>query len=86
MERIWYIMSGGDCGLIKKLMAEFENTGRVTVPEEISDAVRKVIVDTFIASDDIVRQTMKRTWDDHGYLLCPHTAVGVGYQYHQIKR
>ncbi|XP_062602967.1 threonine synthase-like 2 [Saccostrea cucullata] len=86
MERIWYVMSGGDCALIKKLMKEFEDTGSVTVPEEISEAVRNVIVDTFVASDDVVRQTMKKTWDSHEYLLCPHTAVGVGYHYYQMQR
>ncbi|XP_061180477.1 threonine synthase-like 2 [Saccostrea echinata] len=86
MERIWYVVSGGDCASIKKLMKEFEETGSVTVPEEISDAVRKVIVDTFVASDDVVRKTMKSTWDTYEYLLCPHTAVGVGYHYYQMQR
>ncbi|XP_078310780.1 threonine synthase-like 2 isoform X3 [Crassostrea virginica] len=86
MERIWYILNGGNTDVIKKLMTEFEETGSVAVPNDLTEAVQKVIVDTFVASDDVIRRTIKRTWDSDQYLLCPHTAVGVGYHYQQVEK
>ena len=35
MERLWYIFSKGDVTLIRQLMDQFENSGAVTVPENI---------------------------------------------------
>lgn len=86
MERIWYVLTGGDCKLIKKLMTEFEETGNVMVPKEITEALQKVVVDTFVATDDVIRRTMKRTWDANEYLVCPHTATGVAYHYQQLQK
>lgn len=86
MERIWYVLTGGDCKLIKKLMTEFEETGNVMVPKEITEALQKVVVDTFVATDDVIRRTMKGTWDAHEYLVCPHTATGVAYHYQQLQK
>lgn len=86
MERIWYVLTGGDCKLIKNLMTEFEETGNVMVPKEITEALQKVVVDTFVATDDVIRRTMKRTWDAHEYLVCPHTATGVAYHYQQLQK
>lgn len=86
MERIWYVLTGGDCKLIKKLMTEFEETGNVMVPKEITEALQKVVVDTFVATDDVIRRTMKRTWEAHEYLVCPHTATGVAYHYQQLQK
>lgn len=82
MERIWYLLTGGNCSLIKNLMAEFEDTGGVLLPNEIKEAVRRVMV----VSDEEIRQTIKRTWDTHSYLVCPHTATGVTYHYQQFER
>lgn len=86
MERIWYILTGGNCSLIKNLMAEFEDTGSVLLPNEIKEAVRRVTVDTVVVSDDEILQTIKRTWDTQSYLVCPHTATGVIYHYQQLER
>lgn len=86
MERIWYILTGGNCSLIKNLMAEFEDTGSVLLPNEIKETVRRVIVDTVVVSDEEIRQMIKRTWDTHSYLVCPHTATGVIYHYQQFER
>ncbi|KAK3599421.1 hypothetical protein CHS0354_036440 [Potamilus streckersoni] len=86
MERIWYLYSNGDTKLIRKLMQEFENNSKTQVPEELAVQVRKAIVDTYVGSDDDVRATMKRCWDENGYVLCPHTALAVAYYYDKMKR
>lgn len=39
MERIWYVLIGGDCKLIKKLMMEFEEIGNVMVFKEIIEVL-----------------------------------------------
>lgn len=39
-----------------------------------------------VVSDEEIRQTIKRTWDTHSYLVCPHTATGVTYHYQQFER
>ena len=45
----------------------------------------EAIVDTFVATDTMVKDTMKKVWDDNNYLVCPHTAIAVAYHYHKIR-
>lgn len=79
MERIWYIFSGGDSDLVTRLMEEFDKHGSVEVPENLSQKISKVVVDTFVATDTVVKETMKQVWEYNFYLVCPHTAIAVAY-------
>lgn len=81
MERIWYVLIGGDCKLIKKLMIEFEEIGNVMVFKEIIEVLQKVVVDMFVVIDDVIRCMMKRIWDVYEYLVCFYIVIGVVYYY-----
>lgn len=85
MERIWYMMTGGDAPRIKALMDEFEKTGKVQVPDDIREKTKEIIVDTFVATDDVVRTTMRRTFEKDNYHICPHTAIGVAYHHRRLE-
>ncbi|XP_072623217.1 threonine synthase-like 2 isoform X3 [Vulpes vulpes] len=37
-------------------------------------------------SDEAITWTMSRCWEENQYLLCPHSAVAVGYHYQQRDR
>lgn len=81
MERIWYVLIGGDCKLIKKLMMEFEEIGNVMVFKEIIEVLQKVVVDMFVVIDDVIRYMMKGIWDVYEYLVCFYIVIGVVYYY-----
>lgn len=81
MERLWYIYSDGDTSMIKELMDIFEKEGSLQVPEALSKKIREVIVDTFVATDDDVKQYMRKVWEDNSYYVCPHTAIAVAYHF-----
>ncbi|OWF40335.1 threonine synthase-like 2 [Mizuhopecten yessoensis] len=84
MERIWYMVTGGNAPRIKALMDEFESTGKVQLPTDIVEKTKEIIVETFVANDDVVRQTMRRTFEKDQYHVCPHTAIGVAYHYRDL--
>jgi threonine synthase len=70
-ERYLYYRLGGDTRKLCDLMAEFARTGSLRVPGSDPD---------FAAGSATVAETAAtiRTWyRSHGYLLDPHTAVGV---------
>jgi threonine synthase len=70
-ERYLYYRLGGDVGRLRDLMNDFARTGRLRLPgtDPSFAAARATITET---ADTI------RTWyRSHGYLLDPHTAVGV---------
>lgn len=81
MERIWSLLTGGDSARVKKLMDEFESTGKVQLPADIVAKTKEFIVDTVVVDDDVVRRTMRRTFETYKYQICPHTAIGVAYHY-----
>ena len=39
-------------------------------------------METQTVTDEGIVSTMRRCWEENGYLLCPHTAVAVWHHYH----
>lgn len=39
------------------------------------------ITGTFTVDDDEITNTLHKVYHEHGYTLCPHTAVGAAYHY-----
>ena len=74
LERLLYLLSG-DCGLVAGLMAELNEKGYYTVPEALKTAIDGLFWADF-AGDGATSDTLRRVWQDHGYLCDPHTAVG----------
>ena len=73
LERMLYYASGKDCALIARLMNDLAATGRYEVPAEVKAALDETFACAW-ASDDEQRAAIKSCWDEHGYLLDPHTA------------
>ena len=73
IERILYQTSHGNSVLVKELMEKFEQGLEVVIPADIqSTRIRSVRVEQHEAL-----HVAKRLWNEHKYMICPHTAVGV---------
>ncbi|KAJ8287224.1 hypothetical protein GJAV_G00049070 [Gymnothorax javanicus] len=81
MERVLWLLSGRDGGLVKRLMEEFQCSHKMTLPESLHCKLASVMC-TGSVTDEGILGCMRRCWEDHQYLLCPHTAVAVWYHYH----
>ena len=80
LERMLYYLSGGDCELIARLMADLAETGRFEVGPELLGRIREVFACGW-ADEDQVAEAIADCWRDHGYLIDPHTACG----YHVLE-
>lgn len=76
LERLLYILSGGNDREVKGYMDELKTTGKYTVSEKIFDAVRETFRAGY-ADDDKCRATIKRIEDKFGYVTDTHTSVAV---------
>ena len=77
-ERYLYHLTGDDPVKLKEWMDAFERTGELTL-EEGSELMKKARTDFGSARADTSQtlDVIRRYNDDHEYLLCPHSAVGV---------
>ncbi|XP_043845798.1 threonine synthase-like 2 isoform X2 [Dromiciops gliroides] len=82
MERIFWLLSGSDCRLVRALMEQFDRTKELRVPRELHAKISETISSQSASDEDIV-QVMQRCWEENHYLLCPHSAVAVSYHYKQ---
>ena len=74
LERLLYFASDGDCELVARLMGELASEGVYTVPERVMARIREVF-SCGRADDADTRATIRRTWEEFGVLIDPHTAV-----------
>ena len=74
LERLLYHASDGDCELVAHLMGELAEKGAYTVPDRVMAKIREVF-SCGRADDDATRAEIRRTWDELGVLIDPHTAV-----------
>ncbi|XP_074053270.1 threonine synthase-like 2 isoform X2 [Macrotis lagotis] len=82
MERIFWLLSASDSGLIRTLMEQFDRTKNLCLPRELHAKISEKIDSQSVSDEDII-QTMRRCWEENRYLLCPHSAVAVSYHYKQ---
>ena len=75
-ERWLYYKVGSNAQAIQNLMAQFTETGSLSIP---LDAAGRVDMEIVAGSSDTKRTlaTIAATYKQHGYLLDPHTAAGV---------
>ncbi|WP_293824764.1 threonine synthase [uncultured Parolsenella sp.] len=74
LERLLFYLSEGDCDLVASLMADLAEKGAYTIPPALLERLHA----TFAcgrSSDEDTRATIRSTWEEHGVLLDPHTAV-----------
>lgn len=71
-ERFLYFHCGQDASRLSGLMAEFATKGEIRTEGPLDPLIAACAVDT-----PKTLATIRDTWQQHGYLLDPHTAVGV---------
>ena len=71
-ERYLYYQLGQDGDEVARLMRQFQQTGRIAPAGEPDPTVL-----TGVCDEDTTLATIGRVYNDHGYQLDPHTAVGV---------
>lgn len=75
IERVFYYMSGRKPDIVKKMMKDFESGANSTIPPEVLK--NNDYISTMRVTNENTLGTMQRVWKEYGYLLCPHTAVGM---------
>jgi threonine synthase len=75
-ERYLYYLTGEDPGALRALLDEMGRTGRLAVTVEQRAAVAQDF-DAASASDAETLEQIRVTYEEEGYILDPHTAVGV---------
>lgn len=74
LERLLYYASDGDCELVAGLMKNLADGGRYEVPAELLDAIKESFACGY-ATDEEAKAAIRDCFEQHGYLMDPHTAV-----------
>jgi threonine synthase len=75
-ERYLYYLMDEDSAAVKALLADLDATGRLSV-DETRLARAQADFDAAAVGDADTLAQIRRTFEDGGYVLCPHTAVGA---------
>jgi threonine synthase len=76
-ERYLYYRVGGDTEQVRRWMAQFQIEGRITVDTVAGAPSVDPLIRAGRSDTATTLETIRRFWKDFGYLLDPHTAVGV---------
>ncbi len=76
LERFLYAVTGGNKGLVETWYRDLARNGSFTVDETTKKAIDEVILSGWIDEDQVC-STINRTYNTYGYLIDPHTAIGV---------
>ena len=75
-ERYLYFLHGSDPEAVRDLLAEMANTGRMAIREDLRGVVAADF-DAAAVDDATTLEQIRETFAATGYILDPHTAVGV---------
>jgi len=75
-ERYLYYRMGENSTLLDEMMTQFGKTGRLAIPTEAGQGADDLFA-AGVGDTAHTLATIRRYHEDHGYLLDPHTAVGV---------
>ena len=75
LERLLYYMSDGNAEYVADLMASLAETGRYEIAGEMLERIQETFACGF-ADDDAAREAIRSCYDENGYVMDPHTAVG----------
>ena len=75
-ERLLFDAYGKDAGAVNRLMASLKQSGAFAIADEALARIRQEF-SASAATEEDVRAAMKEWYDATGYMLDPHTAVGV---------
>ena len=84
LERLLYYITGGDTSQVANWMAELNDSGQYNVGEHYLTAVQQIFWADCV-DDEQTLQVIKAVYNDHNYLVDPHTAVAwqVGDRYRE---
>lgn len=74
-ERLLFDLYDRDGKVMADLMAKLNN--ETVELDEAKLAKAREMFDSYAVNDDVTVDTIKQVWDETGYLLDPHTAIGV---------
>jgi threonine synthase len=75
-ERYLFDLLGRDSKKLSSVMKEFKETGKFSLPKDLHEKAQR----DFVAArtdDSETLATIKKIYDETGYVLDPHTAVGI---------
>ena len=75
-ERYLFYLMDQDPGTVRGLMKQMADGGRISVPEDKQREVGKVFTAVAVSEEQTLEQ-IRSTYQHSGYILDPHTAVGV---------
>ena len=76
LERLLFEMSGRDAARVRGWMDELMSTGMYRVDDDTRRRMDALLSSGW-ADDDAVAAEIKRTWNEHNYLMDTHTAVAM---------
>jgi len=82
-ERYLFHLAGDDSTTLAKWMKDFETTGKLTISGKLLNQAKKDFLSAR-ADTAMTLEVIKKYNDEYGYMLCPHSAVGVS-AVHQVK-
>jgi threonine synthase len=84
-ERLLFEAHGRDGTAVRRLMQSLQQSGRFEIAPEALQRIRSEF-DASSQSEDEIASEIKKSWTEAGYLLDPHTAIGVGAARQALKR
>jgi len=86
VERIVLMACQLNTDRVRDLMKLFESNKQAKIDVNILEQIRRVVVDSEVIDNQTMIETVKKcSLNNNGYILCPHTAVGVAYAYRNPK-
>lgn len=83
LERLIYKIAGNDAAKNKELMLALTGSGEYTITSEMKDRLAEFYAN--YASEDETAQTIKRVYDEAGYIIDTHTAVAAAVYDKYVK-
>ncbi|WP_199091479.1 threonine synthase [Bosea sp. ASV33] len=84
-ERLLFEAHGRDGAAVRRLMQSLQQSGRFEIAPEPLQRIRSEF-DAASQSEDEIADEIRKSWTEAGYLLDPHTAIGVGAARQALKR
>lgn len=76
LERLLYLISGGDEKTVSSLMNDLSEKGEYALPDGLRKKLDKF--EAYSLDDEATERTIRQEFEKDGYLIDPHTAVALG--------
>jgi threonine synthase len=77
VERVLWLLSDGDTELVKRYMSRVEREGEFNLEILLLKKFQNVVVYSESVENKFVSETIAFYEQKYGYVLCPHSALGV---------